>query len=136
MIVESIEVGQPRVLEQQRSEGVGVNRDVAHGLGRRRRDQDGLSREQIQLAQKARASVADDLGAGSIDDRDLALDDRDERNAPVADAIQRLPSVRGPLFPQLGEFGQLRGGERRAGGRRRDRSSGLHRLPQAANERR
>ena len=34
------------------------------------------------------SAVPDDLTAGRVEDRHLALDDRDERVAPVADAEQ------------------------------------------------
>jgi hypothetical protein len=47
--------------------------------------------------------VADDLVAGWIGDRDLALVDRDEGVAGVADLEELLADLSGPLLAQRGE---------------------------------
>ena len=41
--------------------------------------------------------------AGSVDDRHLTLDDRDERIGSIADAVQHVADVRRPLLTQLGK---------------------------------
>jgi hypothetical protein len=51
--------------------------------------------------------VADDLAAGRIDDRDLALVDRDEGIGDVADLEELLADRRGPLLAELGKRGEL-----------------------------
>ena len=58
--------------------------------------------------------MADDLVAGRVEDRDLALEDRDERIPLVADAIQHVADVGRPLLAELGQRCKLRGGQHRA----------------------
>ena len=53
------------------------------------------------------------LVARGIEDRDLALEDRDERIAPITDAIDHIPDVRRALFAVLGKGRELRRGQRR-----------------------
>ena len=57
--------------------------------------------------------MADDLVAGGVHDRHLALEDRDERIAPVADAIKHVADVRRALLTELGKPSQLRLGQHR-----------------------
>ena len=47
--------------------------------------------------------MPDDLVPGRIDDRDLAVEDRDERVRPIADLIQQLTDGRSALLTDLGE---------------------------------
>ena len=82
MKVESSEVAERAVLEQERAQRVAVDRDVAQRLRDDRGQEDGLPGEQVHLAEEARGAVADDLVAGRVEDRHLALEDRDERIAP------------------------------------------------------
>ena len=65
---------------------------------------------------EARRAMADDLVAGRIEDRHLALDDRDEGVALVADAEQHVTNARGSLLSDLAERRQLRLGQPRTGG--------------------
>ena len=66
---------------------VPIDRDVTQRLGDDGRDKHRLPGQQVQLAEEPRRSVADDLVTGRVADRDLALEDRDERIAAIADAI-------------------------------------------------
>src|SRR5205085_720142 len=75
-----------------------------------------LAREKVQLAEKARGAVANDLVAGRVDDRNLTLLDCDERIARIADAVQHITDARRALLTQRRQSGQLRGRERRTGG--------------------
>ena len=45
--------------------------------------------------------MPDYLVAGGVEDRDLALEDRDERIALIADAIQHVADLRGALLAVL-----------------------------------
>ena len=107
------EVAERPVLEQERPQRVAVDGDVAQRLRHDRRHEDGLSRQEVHLAEEAGRSVADDLVACRVDDRDLALENRDERVGAVADAIEHVADARGALFAQRAEPRQLR---RREGG--------------------
>ena len=51
--------------------------------------------------------MADDLVAGGIEDRDLALEDRDERIARVADPEEHVADLGRALLAELGEERQL-----------------------------
>ena len=62
--------------------------------------------------------MPDDLVAGPVEDRDLALDDRDERVLLVADPEQQVADVRSPLLAELGEGRQLRRRQHRTSGTR------------------
>ena len=98
------EVAERPILEQQRSQHVAIDRDVAQRLGDDRRDEHRLSGQQVQLADEPRRPVADDLVAGGVTDRDLALDDRDERVAPIANAVEHLTDIRRALLADLGKL--------------------------------
>ena len=80
------QVAERPVLEQQRPQHLALDGDVAHRLGHHGGQVDGLAGQQVQLAEEARGAVADDLVPGGVEDRRLALEDRDERVALVADA--------------------------------------------------
>ncbi len=88
-----------------------LDRDVAHRLGDDGGEEDGLAGEQVHLAEEAGGAVADDLAAGGVGDRDLALEDRDERVARVADLEELLADLGGPLLAVLGEGRELRARE-------------------------
>ena len=118
MKVESRRSLERAVLEQQRAQRVAVDRDVAQRLRDDRGQEDGLAGEEVHLAQEARRAVADDLAAGGVQDRDLALEDRDERVAAVADPEEHVADRRRALLAERGERRELRGGEERARGRR------------------
>ena len=105
------QVGERAVLEEQPPEDFAIDRDIAHRLGHDRREEDGLPGEQVHLPEEARGAVADDLLAGGVGHRDLALDDRDERVALIADLEERLADLGGPLLAVLGERRQLRARE-------------------------
>jgi hypothetical protein len=60
--------------------------------------------------------MLDEFGPGRIDDRDLSLENRNERIGPIADLIQKLADRCRPLFADLGESRQLRRGEQWARG--------------------
>ena len=47
--------------------------------------------------------MAHDLVPAAVEDRHLALENRDERVGPVADAIQHVADVRGALLAELGK---------------------------------
>ena len=49
-----------------------------------------------------------DLVAGGVEDRDLALEDRDERVALVADPVQGVARVGRALLAELGKRRELR----------------------------
>src|SRR6185312_15339266 len=78
--------------------------------------EDRLAREEVQLAEELSRAAADDLVAGAVEDRDLPLEDRDERIRRVADPEQRVAAARGPLLAHVGERRQLGGRERGVGG--------------------
>ncbi len=116
------QIAQRRVLEQQRPQRLSLDRDAAQRRSHERGYEDGLPREKIELTQKSRRTVTDDLVVGGVTDHDLPLADRDERVAPIADLIQHIPDIRGPLLADLGESGQLRRGQRRTQIPRRGRT--------------
>ena len=68
------EVAERSVVEQERAQRVAVDRDVAQRLRHDRGEEDGLTGEEVQLAEEARGAVPDDLVAGRVEDRDLAFD--------------------------------------------------------------
>ena len=102
------DITQRAILEQQLPQIVTVNRDVSQRLGDDCREEDRLSREEVQLAKETRAAVADDLLASSIENGNLALDDRDEGIALVADPVEDITHARGELVAERGERRQLR----------------------------
>jgi hypothetical protein len=101
------QVGERAVLEEQPPEDFAIDGYVAHRLGHDGGEEDGLSREEIHLPEKARSAVADYLAAGAVAHRDLALDDRDERVALVADLKKLLSDLGCPLLAVLGEHREL-----------------------------
>ena len=111
------DVGERAVLGEEPAEDLTIDGDVAHRLRRHRGQEDRLAGEQVHLAEEPGRTVADDLVAGGVLDRSLALEDRDERVGRVADAVQPLPGLRGPLLAVLGEDARagLRRGSRRRG---------------------
>ena len=109
------QVGERAVLEEQRAQRFAVDRDVAHRLGHDRGEEDRLPGEQVHLAEEAGGAVADDLVPGGVEDRRLALDDRDERVGRVADLEEHLADLRGPLLAVRGQRLDLRAGEHPAG---------------------
>ena len=58
--------------------------------------------------------MADDLLAGRVDDRDLALDDRDERVALIADAVEHVADIGRVLVTELSQGRELRVRQHRA----------------------
>ena len=105
------QVAERAVLEQERSQLLTLDGDVAQRLGHHGREENGLSREQIRLAEEAARAVADDLRTGLVEDGRLALDDRDQRIAPVTDPKEHVADLRAPLVAVLGEQGELSLGE-------------------------
>src|SRR5262245_7796288 len=78
------QIAQRAVLEQKRSQLLTLDGDVAQRLGHDCREEDGLSREQVRLAEEAARAVAVDLRTGLVEDRCFAFDDLDHRLASVA----------------------------------------------------
>ena len=115
------EVAERPVGEQQLPQRLPLHGDVAQGLRHDRRHEDGLAGEEVHLPEEAGPPVAQDLPPGRVDDRHLALEDRDERVAAIADSIQR-PGRPRPGAPrrsrQAAPAGTPRGGTRRSGHRR------------------
>jgi len=110
------DVAERSVVEQERAQRVAVDRDVAERLRHDRGQEDRLPGEQVQLAEEAGGAVSDDLVAGRIEDRHLALTDGDERIDRISDAVQHVAKGRRPLFAHRREGRQLRGRQRRDGG--------------------
>ena len=105
------QVAERAVLEQERSQLLTLDGDVAHRLGHYGREEDGLSREQVRLPEEAARAVAVDLRAGLVEDGRLAFDDRDQRIAAVTDPKEHVADLRAPLLAVLGELGELSLGE-------------------------
>ena len=97
------EVAEWAVLVEQRPQCAALDRDVPERLGHERVDEDRLPGQEVQLAEKARGAVPDQLVPGGVDDRDLSFEDRDERVRPIADPVQQLTDRRRALFADLGE---------------------------------
>jgi hypothetical protein len=102
------QVAERRVVEQQRTQLLAIDGDVAHRLGDDRGQVHGLAGHQVQLAEEVRSAVACDLAARGVEDRGLALDDRDQRIAPVANAEQNVADSRGALLAVLAKRRELR----------------------------
>ena len=102
------EVAQRPVVEQQLPHDVAVDGDVAQRLQDDRGDEDRLAREEVQLAQEPRRPVPDDLLPGRVDDRDLALEDRDERVPLIADAVEHVADIGRALLTELSQGRELR----------------------------
>ena len=105
------QVAERAVLEQERSQLLALDGDVAHRLGHDSRQEDRLSGEQVRLAEEAKRAVADDLRTGLVEDGRLAFDDRDQRIASVTDPKEHVSDPRAPLLAVLGERGELPLGE-------------------------
>jgi hypothetical protein len=87
------DVAELLVVEEQAAQRVAVDGDVAHALRDDRGHIDGLAGEEVQLAEEPMRAVADDLVAPLVEDRRLALEDRDEGVRPIADAIQDVADL-------------------------------------------
>src|SRR3954467_4520148 len=107
-------VAEGAVVEQQRTQLLSLDGDVAHGLGDDRRQVDRLPRHQVELAEEPRRPVPDDLVPRGVTDGRLALEDRDEREALVADPEEDVADLGGALLAVLGERRELRRGQDRA----------------------
>src|SRR5436309_14613969 len=81
------------VVEQQLPQRVPVDREVTQGLGDFRGQEGALPRQQVQLAEEVRPSLPNDLVAGAVEQRDLALENRDERVALIADLEEDVAYV-------------------------------------------
>ena len=110
------QVTERAVFEQERSQLLTLDGDVAHRLGHDGREEDGLSREQVRLAEEAKCAVADDLRTGLVEDGRLTFDDRDQRIAQVTDPKEHVADLRAPLLAVLGKQGELSLGEPRRPG--------------------
>src|SRR5262245_40998315 len=105
------QIAERAVVEQKCSQFLALDGDVAQRLGHDGREEDGLSREQVRLAEEAARAVAVDLRTGLVEDGRLALDDRDQRIASVADPKEHIADLRMPFLAMLGERGELSLGE-------------------------
>ena len=110
------QVAERGVLEQERSQLLTLDGDVAHRRCHFGREEDGLSREQVRLPEEAARAVAVDLRAGLVEDGRLALDDRNQRIAAVTDPKEDVADLSAPLLAVLGKQGQLSRGEHRRPG--------------------
>lgn len=110
------EVAERAIVEEQRSQILSVDGDVPEGPGDDRRQVDRLPGQQVHLAEELRLAVADDLVVCGVEDRHLALEDRDQGIALIADAKQHVADACCPLLTMLGERRQLGRGQQRAGG--------------------
>jgi hypothetical protein len=87
-------VAERPVLEQQRAQLFAIDRDVAQRLRGHGRQVDGLAGHEVHLSHESRGAVAHDLLARGVEHSDLALEDRNERIARVADAEEHLANLR------------------------------------------
>ena len=110
------QVAERGVLEQERSQLLTLDGDVAHRRCHFGREEDGLPREQVRLPEEAARAVAVDLRAGLVEDGRLALDDRDQRIAAVTDPKEDVADLSAPLLAVLGKQGELSRGEHRRPG--------------------
>src|SRR2546423_557174 len=97
------QVAERPVLEEERAHRLALDVDEAERLGDKRRDENRLSREEVELAEEARGPVAHDLVARGVDYRDLPLEDGNERIARVADPVQDVADVRRALLADPGK---------------------------------
>src|SRR4029079_6574333 len=102
------QVAERAILEQERSQGLAVDRDIPQLTRDHRRQEDRLPGQQVHLPGESRRAMADALVAGRILDLHLALDDRDEGVALVADAEQHVANVSSALLSDLPKRRQLR----------------------------
>src|SRR5689334_18985440 len=91
------EVAERTILAKQLPQLLALDRDVAQRLRHGGCEKDRLARQQVGLAEEAARAVPDDLTAGRVEDRNLTLQDRDQRVAVVADPEQRLADECRPL---------------------------------------
>ena len=110
------QVAERAVFEHERAQLLTLDGDVAHRLGHDGREEDGLSREQVRLAEEAERAVADDLRTGLVEHGRLTFDDRDQRIAQVTDPEEHVADLRAPLLAVLGKQGKLSFGEPRRPG--------------------
>ena len=110
------QVAERGVLEQERSQLLTLDGDVAHRRCHFGREEDGLPREQVRLPEEAARAVAVDLRAGLVEDGRLALDDRNQRIAAVTDPKEDVADLSAPLLAVLGKQGQLSRREHRRPG--------------------
>jgi len=110
------QIGQWAVLDQQGTQSLAFDRDVAHRLGDHSREKDGLARQQADLAEEAGGAVTDDLLPRGVLHGRLTFENGDERIAHVADLEQRLPDRRCALLAVLGQGGELEVREDRGAG--------------------
>jgi len=101
------EVGERAVLEEEGTQGLAVDRDVAHRLRDHRGEKRRLAGQQAHLAEETRCPVADDLPPCGVLDGRLPLADGDEGVAQVASLEQRFPDGRAPFLAVSGEGGEL-----------------------------
>ena len=108
MKVDRSEIAERAVLVEEQAQGAALDRDVAKRLEHERADENRLTREEVQFSEEAGGALPDDLIPGRVDDRDLSLENRNERICPIADPVQQLTGRRRALLADLGESRQLR----------------------------
>jgi len=101
------QVGEIAVLEQQRPQRFALDFDVAQGLADDRGEKDRLAGEEVHLAEESRGLLAHHLVVVGVENRHLALTDRDERVDLVADFEEDVADLRGPLSAMLREHVEL-----------------------------
>ncbi len=92
------ELGERRVVEEERAKIVAIDRDIPHRLRDDRGQVDSLTGQEVDLAEEAGRSVPDDLVAGAVEDRSLALDDRDERVPQISNPKEHVTDSRRALL--------------------------------------
>jgi hypothetical protein len=102
------DVAERSVVEQNRAERVATDRNVAKRLRNDSGEEDGLAGEKIHLPQEAGGAVAYDLVSGGIEDRNLALHDRDEWIGRVSYPEENITDRSRALFAKRSQGGELR----------------------------
>ena len=97
------QIAERAVLVQKRAQRDALDRDIPQRLDHERVHEHRLPRQQIQLPEEARGALPDQLVPGRVNDRDLPLEDRNERVAPIADPVQQLADSRRALLTDLGQ---------------------------------
>ena len=96
------QIAERAVVEQQRAQRLAVDRDVAHRLRSTTAVRYTVWPDsRFSSPRNPGGAVAHDLVAGGVQDRHLALDDRDERIALVADPEEHVADGRGALLAVL-----------------------------------
>ena len=97
------QIAQLAVLIEERAESTALDCDVPHRLDDERIHEHRLPGEEVQLAEKARRALPDQLVPGRVDDRDFPVEERDEWICPIANLVEQFTGVGRPLLAELGK---------------------------------